>query len=234
MLLRNGQPLLRAAPREFPGPRLPFRHPGRRRRRADPQPVASVYRERHMRPRPLLLGLPPPLSAGRRRPALALVLVLGLAMSPIVAASGIVTGARSPAALAAPATSGPRGSATTGGAAPRNRSGSPAEYPSARAAALPGPSAEASISADGRYVAFSSISPDLVAGDTNASQDVVRPRSGRGHHSAADPRSRNSRPRPARERVGTGDQPGRRVRRVHLYASASRSPRRHARRRSRS
>ena len=77
-----------------------------------------------MRPRPLLLGLPPPLSAGRRRPALALVLVLGLAMSPIVAASGVGPGAR-PLARRWPPRSRTRAIRNRLRRRSRNRSGSP-------------------------------------------------------------------------------------------------------------
>ena len=125
-----------------------------------------------MRPRPLLLGLPTPLSARRRRPALALVLVLGLAMSPIVAASGIVTGARLPGSVCR---AGPR-------AGPirdclrrrsRNRSGSPAGYPNARAAATPrAPRPRRRSLPTGATSRSRRLSPDLVAGDTGASRDV--------------------------------------------------------------
>lgn len=124
-----------------------------------------------MRSRSLLLGLPAALSVGRARPALVVALALGLGMSPIVAASRLGPDGALPGTPSAPrldepdprrlAAHFPQPPGVTTRVSERNGGGDPA-----------GPSAEASLSADGRYVAFASLADDLVSGDTNRSQDV--------------------------------------------------------------
>jgi Tol biopolymer transport system component len=124
-----------------------------------------------MRPRPLLLGLPPALTAGRGRPALAMALVLGLALSPIVGATSVKPG---PATTASPAAPRPIEPDPRAPQAPLPEPIGITSRVSERGGGgdAAGPSAEASISADGRFVAFSSLATDLVAGDTNGSLDV--------------------------------------------------------------
>lgn len=124
-----------------------------------------------MRSRRLLLGLPPALSAGPRRPALAMALATVLAAAPIVAASDRAAGIASPGGPAAPRAT------ELDPARPQAHLPQPFGITSRVSERLgggdaAGPSAEASITDDGRYVAFASFAADLVAGDSNGSLDI--------------------------------------------------------------
>lgn len=116
-----------------------------------------------MRPRRVLLGLPAALRVPSARiPALAMAMALVVGAAPVAGAAAIARdepGPRMPPAPPAAHLPPPFGITTL--VSERVGGGFPS-----------GPSAEASISANGRFVAFTSAAADLVTGDTNEAIDV--------------------------------------------------------------